>query len=61
MLRASAFYGRLRKEVPYDSTNLQQVPGYKRMGYGLKIGIEKEGDFIDLVLLRHMMLLIPLI
>jgi hypothetical protein len=52
ILRASAFYGRLRKEVPYDSTNLQQVPGYKRMGYGLKIGIEKEGDFIDLVLFK---------
>ncbi|NJO92147.1 MAG: hypothetical protein HC831_26640 [Chloroflexia bacterium] len=52
LLRASAFYGRLRKEVPYDSTNLQQVPGYKRMGYGLKIGMEKEGDYVDLILFK---------
>ena len=52
LFRASAFYGRLRKAVPYDSANLQQVPAYQRMGYGVKLGMEKEGDFVDISIFR---------
>jgi hypothetical protein len=46
--RASAMYGRLKKAVAYDSSAPGQA-SYKRMGYGIKIGVEKEGSFIDFI------------
>jgi hypothetical protein len=48
-LRASVMYGRLRKASAYDSTNTQQLPAFKRMGYGIKFGIENEGDYVDFI------------
>lgn len=49
-LRASVMYGRLKKAVDYDSTQPGQAPAYKRMGYGIKVGVANENDYIDLVL-----------
>lgn len=47
----SAFYGRLHKAVEEDTAK-NISPVYKRMGYGLKFGIKKDGDFIDLMFFK---------
>src|SRR5690606_6444178 len=44
--RISTMYGRLKKEVPFhleDSLRYHDA-SYKRMGYGLKLGYESNGD-----------------
>jgi hypothetical protein len=46
------FYGRLRKAVPFDSTRTGGEPAYKRMGYGVKVGIAEDGNFLDINILR---------
>jgi hypothetical protein len=38
----SVMYGRLLKGVSYDSTNRSILPTYRRMGYGAKLGLNKE-------------------
>lgn len=48
----SAMYGRLKRAVDYDTTNLNQLAAYKRMGYGFKVGIADAGSYIDLSLFR---------
>jgi hypothetical protein len=48
----SAMYGRLKKAVDYDTTNYNQLAAYKRMGYGFKVGIADDGNFIDVSLFR---------
>lgn len=50
LFRFSAMYGRLQKAVEEDSTVTQNLPMYQRMGYGLKAGIGKGNNFLDLVL-----------
>jgi hypothetical protein len=47
--RISAMYGRLRKAVPFnlDDTLQYTNASYKRMGYGLKVGYENNGDIIS--------------
>ncbi|MCG8697105.1 MAG: hypothetical protein MI922_03555 [Bacteroidales bacterium] len=52
IFRFSAMYGRLKKEVEYDSTEASLVPAYKRMGYAVKTGVEKDGDFVHITLFR---------
>jgi hypothetical protein len=47
-----AFYGRLQRAVPFDSTLVSQVPAYQRMGYGVKVGIAEDGNFVDINMLR---------
>jgi hypothetical protein len=46
--RISAMYGRLRKAVPFNVSDTLQYTNasYKRMGYGLKVGYEDEGNAI---------------
>ncbi len=48
----SAMYGRLQKAVEYDSTNTTQTAAFKRMGYGIKVGIAEDGDYIDVNFFR---------
>ncbi len=48
-VRASVMYGRLRKATEYDPTNAQQVPSFKRMGHGIKFGLESDGGYVDFV------------
>ena len=52
MFYGSALYGRFQKGVNADSTNPTQIAVYKRMGYGFKVGVAKNGSFIDLSLFR---------
>ena len=44
----AAMYGRLNKALPFDST--LQAPTYERFGYGIKAGIGKEADYLDIIL-----------
>ena len=49
IVRFSAMYGRLYKAIQEDTTSSSNiVPAFKRMGGGFKIGVGKNGDFIDL-------------
>jgi hypothetical protein len=50
IFRLAAMYGRLNKEVPYDSLN--SIPVFERWGYGLKVGVGKDSDFLDLILFK---------
>ncbi len=52
LIKISALYGRFKKAVAYDPADLQTIPSYKRMGCGVKIGVEKNGEFADLSFLR---------
>jgi hypothetical protein len=47
--RISAMYGRLRKAVEFNLTDSLQYTeaSYKRMGFGLKVGYENNGDAIS--------------
>jgi hypothetical protein len=47
--RISAMYGRLRKAVPFDLSDSLQFndASFERMGYGLKVGYEDNGDIIS--------------
>lgn len=47
--RVSAMYGRLKKAVPFHLEDSLQYhdAAYKRMGYGLKVGYEQNGDEIS--------------
>jgi hypothetical protein len=47
--RIAAMYGRLRKAVPFDLGDSLQYnnAAFKRMGYGLKIGYENNGNLIS--------------
>jgi hypothetical protein len=48
--KISAMYGRLNKAVEYDATAQSDAQmSYKRMGYGAKIGYEKDGHGISVV------------
>src|SRR5690606_10230202 len=44
--RIAAMYGRLRKAVSFNLNDTLQYTdaSFKRMGYGLKVGYEKNGD-----------------
>lgn len=41
--KVSAMVGELQKPVAYDTRNPKVLPSYQRMGYGGKIGYEKDG------------------
>lgn len=47
--RIAAMYGRLRKAVPFDMNDSLQFynASFKRMGYGLKVGYENNGNAIS--------------
>ena len=50
IFRIAAMYGRLAKAIAFDSS--RSLPSYERWGYGLKIGIKKEADFVDLIFFK---------
>jgi hypothetical protein len=50
IIHASVMYGRLKKSIGYDTLKPQQIPSYGRLGYGIKVGIHKDQDYIDLIL-----------
>ncbi len=52
IFRGKAMYGRLKKYVEYDSAHPRHTPSYKRLGYGVQAGIEKNEHFLDLTLFR---------
>ena len=48
--RLAAMYGRLRKAVEIDTSfQSAQIPSFKRIGYGAKIGYGTASNFIDLM------------
>jgi len=47
IFRFSAMYGKLQNAVEIDSTITK--PAYKRLGYAVKFGVEKGGDFANFV------------
>ncbi len=55
-LRISAMYGRLRRPIePVDVIDREALPSYRRMGYGLKLGIvgkTKAVNYLDFILFR---------
>jgi hypothetical protein len=48
----SAMYGRLQKAVQADTTDQNNVPSFRRMAYGLKLGYDHQGDFVHLIAFR---------
>lgn len=48
-IRGAVMYGQLKKATEYNPENIQQLPAYKRMGYGIKVGLASDSDYIDLV------------
>jgi hypothetical protein len=52
LFRGCVMLGRLTKAVEYDSVKPQNVPAYRRSGYGFKVGIAKDNDFVDITLFR---------
>ena len=52
-LRISAMYGRLAQAEPLDlSLITPNVPVFQRLGWGTKIGVGNESDFVDLMLFK---------
>lgn len=45
----SVMYGRLQKAVQPDSLDANNVPYFRRMGYGVKLGYDKNGDYVHLI------------
>ncbi len=53
IFKVTALYGRFRQAVPADTlSGGENIPAFKRMGYGLKVSLQKERDFVDLILFR---------
>ena len=51
IFRFSAMYGRLYKAIEEDTNStVNVVPAYRRRGGGFKVGVGKNGDFIDFCL-----------
>lgn len=50
--KISAMYGRLQKAVEPDSINGNNVPAFRRMGYGIKAGYADGNDQLHLILFR---------
>lgn len=48
--KIAAMYGRLKKAIEYDAvTGSDQAMSYQRMGYGAKVGYEKNGYGLNLI------------
>ena len=45
-------YGRLNRAVGFDSTATNNIPAYKRMGYGLKLGYKMKTGLIETMFFR---------
>lgn len=51
-LRLGAVYGRFNKAIATSLAEPDIIPAYQRMGYALKVGYGKPGNYVDLVMLR---------
>ena len=51
-LRVGAMYGRLRNAAEVDTTHSFVQPAFKRLGYGLKLGVGKSNKYIDFIFFR---------
>lgn len=47
--RLSAMAGRLRDAIVVDSNSIAQQPTFRRMGYGVKVGVGSNESYIDLI------------
>ncbi len=45
-------YGRLNKAIAFDSTATNNVPSYKKIGYGLKLGYKMKTGIIETIFFR---------
>jgi hypothetical protein len=53
IFKLTALYGRFQQSVPADTlSGAENIPAFRRMGYGLKMGVQKDRDFVDLILFR---------
>jgi len=51
--RFAAFYGRFSKPIAQDTnSSVTEIPAYKRMGYGAKIGVGNRRSYFDLSLVK---------
>jgi hypothetical protein len=51
--RFAAFYGRFSKPIAQDTnSSVTEIPAYKRMGYGAKIGVGNRRSYLDLSLVK---------
>lgn len=55
--RFAAFYGRFNREIEEDtniikSTGVTIIPAYKRVGYGVKVGVGSDVNFFDLTVIK---------
>jgi hypothetical protein len=51
--RFGAFYGRFAKPVRQDTlASVSPVPAYRRMGYGVKLGVGNRRSFADIMLVK---------
>ncbi|MFN3403331.1 MAG: hypothetical protein ACK40G_04495 [Cytophagaceae bacterium] len=53
IFRFGAMYGRLNKAVEEDTINSgNNPPSFRRIGYGIKAGIGKDGNFFDVIFFK---------
>jgi hypothetical protein len=50
--KIEAMYGRLNKAVGYDSLAPNNIPAYKRMAYGLKVGYKMKSGNVEAIFFR---------
>ncbi|MBK9421895.1 MAG: hypothetical protein IPN44_12715 [Flavobacteriales bacterium] len=51
--RFAAFYGRFNKPVAQDTlAAISPIPAYKRMGYGMKVGVGSARNHVDLMMIH---------
>ena len=51
--RFAAFYGRFSKPIAQDTnSSVTEIPAYKRMGYGAKIGVGNRRSYLDISLVK---------
>lgn len=52
IFKLSAVYGRFLKPVNLDTNNINAIPSFRRLGGGLRIGIAKNKDYINLIVFK---------
>lgn len=50
-MNIAAVYGRLQRSVELDTSDLNKIPIYKRMGFGLKLGYGDNQNFVNLIIM----------
>jgi hypothetical protein len=52
IFRASIMYGRLLRAIEPDTANKNVVPSYRRMGYGIKVGLVKSNNSLEFIMFK---------